>query len=96
MNNKYIPFLREYDNFIAKYLVPKAIAYYLITAKKRRCLVNTTLKNHIGSALDSFNIECNIDELIPIINNILNKKYNVKIIQDNPLILGKNNKKTLS
>ena len=87
--DKYLPFIHDYDTFIVKNLVPEAIAYYLSEAKKQGCLVNSSLKNHIGSALDSFNIDCDIDSLIPLVSDILIKKYRLKVSQINPLILDK-------
>ena len=41
------------------------------------------LRNHINSAIDVFNVRCDIDKLIPQIKLILKIKYNLKIINRN-------------
>lgn len=63
------------------------MAFYLANGYSGSCLSNCPLINHINSALDIFNIKCNIDELIPEIELILNIKYNLKLSKNNPLKL---------
>ena len=53
----------------------------------RNCLSNCPLVNHINSALDIFNVRCNVDELMPEIELVLKIKYNLKIAKNNPLKL---------
>ncbi len=75
-----LPFYNNYSEYIIKFVIPDAIAFYLANGYSRNCLSNCPLVNHINSALDIFNVSCNVDELIPNIKNILRIKYNLKII----------------
>ena len=43
------------------------------------------LINHINSALDIFNIRCNVNDLMQQIKLILRIKHNLKIVKNNPL-----------
>mgnify|MGYP000021311891 CR=1 FL=1 len=75
-----LPFYNNYNEYLIKFVIPDAIAFYLANGYSRNCLSNCPLVNHINSALDIFNVRCNVDELIPNIKNILIIKYNLKII----------------
>ena len=74
------PFYNNYNEYLIKFVIPDAIAFYLANGYSRNCLSDCPLINHINSALDIFNVSCNVDELIPNIKNILRIKYNLKII----------------
>lgn len=80
-----LPFYNNYNEYLIKFVIPDAIAFYLANSYSRNCLSNCPLINHINSALDIFNVSCNGDELIPEIKLILRIKYNLKIIKINPL-----------
>ena len=75
-----LPFYNNYNEYLIKFVIPEAIAFYLANGYIRNCLSNCPLVNHINLALDIFNVSCNVDELIPNIKNILRIKYNLKII----------------
>jgi len=76
-----LPFYNNYNEYLIKFVIPDAVAFYLA----RNCLSDCSLINHINSALDTFNVRCNIDNLIPEIKQILKIKYNLKIEKDNLL-----------
>lgn len=80
-----LPFYNNYNEYLIKFVIPEAIAFYLANGYSRNCLSDSPLNNHINSALDIFNVRCNIDELISNIKNILRIKYNLKIIKTSPL-----------
>ena len=82
-----LPFYNNYNEYLIKFVIPDAIAFYLANGYSRNCLSDCPLINHINSALDIFNVSCNGDELIPEIKLILKIKYNLKITKNNPLIL---------
>ena len=84
-----LPFFNNYNEYLIKFVIPDAIAFYLANGYSRNCLSDCPLNNHINSALDIFNVRCNIDELKPEIELILRIKYNLKIIKINPLKLMK-------
>ena len=85
----YLPFYNNVNNYLNKYVIPDLVAFYLANAYSRHCLSECNLINHINSAIDVFNVRCDIDKLIPSIKKILRIKYNLKIVKNNPMILKK-------
>ena len=84
-----LPFYNNYNEYLIKFVIPEAVAFYLANGYSKNCLSDCPLINHINSALDIFNVRCNVDELIPQIKLILRIKYNLKIVKNNPMILKK-------
>lgn len=84
-----LPFYNNYNEYLINFVIPEAVAFYLANGHTRNCLSDCPLINHINSAIDIFNVRCNIDKLIPKIELILRIKYNLKIIKNNPLKLMK-------
>lgn len=80
-----LPFYNNYNEYLIKFVIPETVAFYLANGYSRNCLSNCSLINHINSALNIFNVGCNIDKLIPKIELVLRIKYNLKIIKTNPL-----------
>ena len=72
-----------------EFIVPEAVAFYLANGYIRNCLSSCPLTNHINSAIDVFNINCNIDKILSEIKKILRIKYNLKIVKNNPLKIEK-------
>lgn len=83
----YYPFSKNFNEYITRYIIPDVIAFYLASGYLRKCLSIDSLKRHIYSAKDVFNIKCDIDKLIPSIEDILRIKYNLKIVNLDPMIL---------
>ena len=84
-----LPFYNNYNEYLIKFIIPDAVAFYLANGYSRNCLSDCPLINHINSALDIFNVSCNVDELIPEIELILKIKYNPEITKNKPLKLMK-------
>ena len=82
-----IPFYDNYSEYLINFVIPDTIAFYLANGHSRNCLSDCPLINHINSAIDIFNVRCDIDKLIPEIKKILKIKYNLKIANINPLEL---------
>lgn len=82
-----LPFYNNYNDYFFSFVIPETIAFYLANGYSRNCLSDCPLINHVNSALDIFNVRCNVDELIPQIKLILRIKYNLKIVKNNPLKL---------
>lgn len=80
-----LPFYNNYNEYIIKFIIPDAVAFYLANEYSRNCLSDGPLINHINSALDMFNVSCNVDELTPEIELVLKIKYNLEIAKNNPL-----------
>ena len=85
----YLPFYNNINDYLNNYVIPDLVAFYLANAYIRHCLSECNLINHINSAIDVFNVRCDIDKLIPSIKKILRIKYNLKIVKNNPMILKK-------
>lgn len=84
-----LPFYNNYNEYVIKFVIPDVVAFYLANGYSRNCLSDCPLINHINSSLDIFNVRCNVDKLIPQIENILKIKYNLKIVKINPLSFSK-------
>lgn len=80
-----LPFYNNYNEYLIKLVIPDAIAFYLANGYSRNCLSDCPLRNHINSALDIFNVRCNVNDLMQQIKLILRIKYNLKIVKNNPL-----------
>lgn len=83
----YYPFSKNFNEYITKYIMPDVIAFYLANGYIRKCLSINSLNRHIYSAKDVFNIKCDIDKLMPSIEDVLRIKYNLKIVRNDPMIL---------
>ena len=81
----YLPFYNNVIDYLNNYVIPDLVAFYLANGYSRHCLSDCPLRNHINSAIDVFNVRCDIDKLIPQIELILRIKYNLKIINRNKL-----------
>lgn len=84
-----LPFHNNLNDYMIKFIIPDTVSFYLANGYFRNCLSNCSLINHINSAIDIFNIQCNINKLIPEIELILRIKYNLLITNNNPLKLSK-------
>lgn len=80
-----LPFYNNYNEYLINFVIPDAVAFYLANGHARNCLSDCPLCNHINSAIDIFNVRCNVNDLISQIKLILRIKYNLKIIKNNPL-----------
>ena len=85
----YLPVCINYDNYLKKFVIPYVVAFYIADSFYKKVLSKAPLYNHINSAIDVFNVRCDIDKLIPSIKKILRIKYNLRIAKDNQLILKK-------
>ena len=86
---RYLPVCINYDNYLKEFVIPDVVAFYIADSFYKKVLSKAPLYNHINSAIDVFNVRCDIDKLIPSIKKILRIKYNLKIVKDNPMILKK-------
>ena len=86
---KYLPCIDNFCDYMKKFVIPDAVAFYLANEYDRDCLDECPLINHINSAIDVFNIVVDAGELIDTIEMILKIKYNLKIINKSPLKLEK-------
>lgn len=85
----YLPVCINYDNYLKEFVISDVVAFYIADNFYKKVLSKAPLYNHINSAIDIFNVRCDIDKLIPSIKKILKIKYNLRIVKDNPLILKK-------
>ena len=86
---KYLPCIDNFYDYMKKFVIPDAVAFYLANEYDRNCLDECPFINHINSAIDVFNIVLDTGELIDTIEMILKIKYNLKIVNNNPLKLEK-------
>ena len=60
----YLPFYNNINDYLNNYVIPDLVAFYLANAYSRHCLSECNLINHINSAIDVFNVRCDINKLI--------------------------------
>ena len=84
-----LPFYNNYNEYLINYVIPDDVAFYLANGHSRNCLSDCPLINHINSALDIFNVRCNVNDLMQQIKLILRIKHNLKIVKNNPLKIEK-------
>lgn len=85
----FLPFYDNFNEYMMTYIIPDVVAFYLANSHSRNCLTDAPIRNHINSAIDVFNIRCDIEPLIIEVKKILKIKYNIKIVKNNPLRLRK-------
>lgn len=83
----YLPLCINYDNYLKEFIIPDVVAFYLADNFYKKALSKAPLYNHINSAIDIFNVRCDIDKLIPKVKEILKIKYNLVVKNSNPLRL---------
>ena len=83
----YLPFYNNVNYYLNNYVIPELVAFYLANGYSRHCLSDCPLINHINSAIDVFNVRCDIDKLIPRVKEILKIKYNLVVKNSTPLRL---------
>ncbi len=79
----HLPFYNNVNEYLNNYVIPDVVAFYLANAYSRHCLSECNLINHINSAIDVFNCRCDMNKLIPKVQEILKIKYNLIIVKDN-------------
>ena len=85
----YLPVSINFNNYLKEFIIPYVVSFYIADSFYKKVLSKAPLYNHINSAIDVFNVRCDIDKLIPSIKKILRIKYNLKIVNYNPMILKK-------
>lgn len=85
----FLPFFNNYSEYIIKFLMPDAIAFYIANRYFRHCLSDCSFINHINSSADIFNVRCKKEELLPVVEEILKVKNNLIISKTSPLRLKK-------
>ena len=76
---RYLPVCINYDNYLKEFVIPDVVAFYIADSFYKKVLSKAPLYNHINSAIDVFNVRCDIDKLIPKVKEILKIKYNLVI-----------------
>ena len=66
----YLPVCINYDNYLKEFVIPDVVAFYIADSFYKKVLSKVPLYNHINSAIDVFNVRCDIDELISSIKKI--------------------------
>ena len=71
----YLPVCINYDNYLKEFVIPDVVSFYIVDNFYKKVLSKAPLYNHINSAIDVFNVRCDIDKLIPYIKKILKIKH---------------------
>lgn len=85
--NKYYLLDKKLNTYLINYIIPDVIAFYFKEIKYLKLENNTVYINHLNSICDLFNIRLDKYRLYKKINKILKHKYNLIIIEKEPLII---------
>ena len=88
-NIKYDQFQEDFEEYMINYVIPDIVAYQLAQAHYRKCLSNISLKRHYNSMSDVISIFPKLEAVKNNIIKILNIKYNLTIINEDPLVINK-------
>lgn len=86
---KYHQYRDDFEDYMIKYIIPDIIVFQLANAYYKHCLGTSTLLQHFNSMRDVFNIFPELDYIKETIIELLKVKYNLIIVNENPLILDK-------
>lgn len=80
------PIDKNFKYYMINFILPEAVAFYLKDCYYKECLCEAPFYNHVNATLETINNSYNsIDKLMPIIEKILFVKYNLIIINYDPL-----------
>lgn len=88
-NKRYDQYQKDFEKYLIKYVVPDIVAYQISQAHYRNCLSKISLKRHYSAMSDIINIFPKLEVVKKDIIKILNIKYNLTIINEDPLIIDK-------
>lgn len=87
--DNYIPFEKVFREYMNKYVVPEVIAYQIASYHYRSILVKSSLLRHYNGMVNAFTYAPKFEEVKEEIINLLKIKYNLKVENEEPLILSK-------
>lgn len=88
-NKRYDQYQKDFEKYLINYVVPDIVAYQISQSYYRRCLSSISLKRHYSAMSDIINIFPKLEVVKKDIIKILNIKYNLTIINEDPLIIDK-------
>ena len=88
-DNLHVPNEDNLNNFMVKYVVPEVVAFQLANSYYRGCLCSATFLQHYNSMNDIILVYPSLDEVKEPIVELLKIKYNLKVVNESPLILDK-------
>ena len=83
----YLPFYKNVNNYLNNYVIPDLVAFYLTNGYSRNYLSECNLRNHINSAIGTFNCRRDVNKLILKVKEILKIKCDLVIKSTNTLRL---------
>jgi len=79
---------KDLENYIEEHTIPDLVAFYIFSGFNNSTLWETTLNKTINTCLEYINLNIDISiKLINSIKNILITKYNIDVVNENPLSL---------
>ena len=87
--NLHIPYDKNLNNFMTKYIVSEVVAFSIANSYYRNCLCSASFLQHYNSMKDIVLVNPKFEEIKGKIEELLNIKYNIKIVNESPLILDK-------
>ena len=87
-DKRYDQYQKDFEKYLIN-VVPDIVAYQISQAHYRNCLSRISLKRHYSAMSDIINIFPKLEVVKKDIIKILNIKYNLTIINEDPLIIDK-------
>ena len=86
----HIPFNDNLNDFMIKYVIPEVVAFSIANSYFRGCLCEATFEQHYNSMSDIINGSSGtIMECADTVFELLKIKYNLVVIDDNPMKIEK-------
>ncbi len=85
----YLPYNNNLDKYMIKYIMPEVLSFIIAQTYYRKCLGNDDFETHFKSMLDIIEINSSLEDIKDDTINLLQIKYNLKVINENPLIVGR-------
>lgn len=88
-DKRYDQYQKDFEKYLVNYVVPDIVACQIAQSHYRNCLSKISLKRHYSAMSDIINIFPKLEVVKKDIIKILNIKYNLTIINEDPLIIDK-------
>lgn len=83
-------YYREYESYVIEF-VKEVIPRQLVKLKENNLMLKSeSLKQHVNSIMDMFNLMFDFDSIRPDVERILKEKYSYVIKNDHPFLMEKN------
>lgn len=88
-NKRYNQFQDDFETYMINYIIPNIVAYQIAQSHYRSCLSKISFERHYNSMSDIINVFPKLEVVKNNIKIILNIKYDLTIVNEEPLVIDK-------